>query len=403
MILSKETSTREGKRVLLIVNTLPPLDLSGAGEQVVQLAAGLRSHGVQVDLLGRGAGGARGPKMLFPLAVVPPAIRRLRSGIYDAVQVHESDGGLVALTVRALRFALPAFRFVALLQVSYDEERRAVRALRDPLLGVLARPTRSERRFRRWRTPVQRLLGRWSAWFADVVLVPSKKTGEEVVQDYGGCEPRVLPNASGAEVGPQEPLASDGPTGGGVDRPDPDRLQLLFVGRLRIRKGVEVLLHALAGLVRKGHAVDLRLAGDGERFESLQALASELNLTNNVAFLGRCDRDQLAREFGRSDALVVPSTYEGMPLVILEAMANGVPVVASAVSGIPEVVLDSETGWLVPPENVSALQGALEEVGSNPEEAKARGVRGRRRLEMFRPERVAEQWLDAVFRGEARR
>lgn len=385
------------RRVLLVVNTLPPLDLSGAGEQVVQLASGLRERGVNVDLLGRGPGGARGPKVLFPLTVVWPALRRMRSGNFDAVQIHESDGGLLALVVHLLRAVLPRFRFVALLQVSYDEERRAVRPLRDEEVGVLGVPTRSELRFRRWRTPIQRLLGRWSAWFADVVFVPSACTGREIVRDYGGCQPLVLPNAGRAsEVGVEADQQ------GGSPAPEDAVLRLLYVGRLRIRKGVEVLIHAVGGLIREGIPVELRLAGDGERLEILRNLIHELDLTGKVTFLGRCSREQLAREFAWCDALVVPSTYEGMPLVILEAMAHGKPVVASAVSGIPEVVVDGETGWLVPPEDVRSLQEALADVARRPESAGTRGRAGRVRLEIFRPERVAEQWLDGVFRGSLR-
>ena len=382
------------RRVLFVVNTLPPLDLSGAGEQVVQLASGLRSHGVEVDLLGRGPKGARGPKMFFPLTVVWPALRRIRSGRYDAVQVHESDGGLLALAVRMLRFVLPGFRFVALLQVSYDEERRAVRPLRDAEVGELARPTPSELRFRRWRTPIQRVLGRWSAWFADVVFVPSEQTGREVQRDYGRCRPLVLPNAGRAvEDEQQVPQRRSSLANGAA------KLRLLYVGRLRIRKGVEVLLHAVSRLVQRGVDVQLRLAGDGERTESLEALNRELGLQSQVTFLGRCDRSQLTDEFRSSDALVVPSTYEGMPLVILEAMSHGLPVVASAVSGIPEVVLDGETGWLVPAEDVGALVTALTELAASGEEARLRGEAGRRRLDQFRPERVAARWLGGVFSG----
>lgn len=382
------------RRVLLVVNTLPPLDLSGAGEQVVQLASGLRTLGVEVDLLGRGSGGARGPKMLFPFTVIWPAIRRIRSGSYDAVQVHESDGGLLALVVRCLRFALPRFQLVALLQVSYDEERRAVRPLRDSEQGEIAWPTPSEQRFRRWRTPAQRLLGRWSAWFADVVFVPSQRTGDEIRRDYGGCRPLVLPNAGRAED-----LADDALPGVVSRRKGEAPLRLLFVGRLRIRKGVEVLLHALSAMRRQGTDVELRLAGDGERSEVLRDLSRELDLQDRVQFLGKCDRDRLSLEFDACDALVVPSIYEGMPLVVLEAMARAVPVVASAVSGIPEVVLDGETGWLVPPENVEALQIALTEVSEDLDSARARGRAGRERLSLFRPERVADLWLRAVFSG----
>ena len=93
----------------------------------------------------------------------------------------------------------------------------------------------------------------------------------------------------------------------------------------------------------------------------------------------------------------MPSLYEGMPLVILEAMEAAVPVVASSVSGIPEVVMDGETGWLVPPEDPVALARALEELQRWPARGRERGEAGRRRLDrLYRPENGAQAWLEAV-------
>src|SRR6478672_2636644 len=116
-------------RVLLIANTLPPRDVSGVGEQVLQLEAGLRELGCEVEILGRQAGGAAGSKVLFPLTVVPAAWRALRRFRPHVVQVHESDGALAALLVKVARGAWSAPRplLAALLQVSYVEELRAVR------------------------------------------------------------------------------------------------------------------------------------------------------------------------------------------------------------------------------------------------------------------------------------
>jgi starch synthase len=89
-----------------------------------------------------------------------------------------------------------------------------------------------------------------------------------------------------------------------------------------------------------------------------------------------------------------------MPLVVLEAMESGVPVVASRVSGIPEVVVDGRdrsTGWLVPSENPGALAGALAEVLADPAEARRRGEAGRRRVaERYRPAMAAASWRAAV-------
>ncbi|HEY7215255.1 MAG TPA: glycosyltransferase family 4 protein, partial [Thermoanaerobaculia bacterium] len=322
-------------RVLLIANTLPPRDVSGVGEQVLQLAAGLREHGDEVEVLGRGPGGAAGPKMLFPLSVVPAAWRAVRRFRPHVVQVHESDGALAAVGVKAAGAWLePRPLVTALLQVSYVEELRAVR----PLVAdgeVLGRPGSAEILFRWLKAPLQILLGLVTVRAADLVLAPGAATAAEIRRDYRAEQVGVIPNATGGlEVEPAGAAEGDGGA-------------LLFVGRLRIRKGVEVLLEALAELRRRIPDAGLRIAGDGEHRGRLECRTADLGLEGAVSFLGTCDAGRVRRLLRGAAALVVPSIYEGMPLVVLEAMEAGVPVVASRVSGIPEVVVDGETGWLV--------------------------------------------------------
>lgn len=380
-------------RILLVANTLPPDDLSGVGEQVLQLAAGLRGRGHQVRILGRGPGGARGPKVLFPLTVVPAFARALAEERPDVVQVHESDGALAALWLRLVRpRGERRPRLVALQQVSYVEERRAVRALRhgDRRLGE---PGPTERRFRRFKAPVQVVLGRWTARAADLVLAPSAATATELARDYGVAGARVLPNVTGGLDTAPVPMPGAQSHSG----------YLLFVGRLRIRKGVEVLLEALA---LRRDLPELLIAGDGEHRDALERRARELGLgPDRVRFLGRASAGQVRDLLSRALALVVPSIYEGMPLVILEAMASAVPVVASRVSGIPEVVIDGESGWLVPCEDPVALGAALGAAAGDPAEAARRGESGRRRIaERYRPEHAAALWESALqAEEEARR
>jgi glycosyltransferase involved in cell wall biosynthesis len=369
-------------RVLLIANTLPPRDVSGVGEQVLQLAAGLRELGDEVEVLGRGP---RGPKVLFPLSIVPAAWRALRRFRPHVVQVHESDGALAALLVRAVRGSIePRPLLVALLQVSYVEELRAVR----PLVAggrVIGWPGSAEIRFRRFKAPFQILLGLITARAADLVLAPSAATAAEIRRDYRVEDVGVIPNVTGGlAVAPAGEI--EGPAG-----------YLLFVGRLRIRKGVEVLLEALHELRGRAPGAVLKIAGDGEHRAALERKAAGLGLA--VTFLGTCDASRVRRLLAGAAALVVPSIYEGMPLVVLEAMERGVPVVASAVSGIPEVVAGGETGWLVPPEDPAALARALEEVLADAPEARRRGEAGRKRIEeRYRPAVAAASWRAAVER-----
>ncbi len=385
-------------RVLLIANTLPPHDISGVGEQVLQLASGLELRGHEVRILGRGpngANGARGPKFLFPLTVVPACRRALAEFRPDVVQVHESDGAFALLWTRwSRRRSGKGPLLVALLQVSYVEERRAVRELIHAG-SILGAPGRVERRFRRFKAPLQILLGRWTSRWADLVLAPSAATVAELRRDYGVARAEVLPNVTGGiEVASVEPPAADPGTG-----------ELLFVGRLRIRKGVEVLLAAIAELRLRGWRGRLVLAGDGEHRGALESRARELGLgPESVVFLGRATAGQVRALLASARALVVPSIYEGMPLVILEAMAAGVPVVASAVSGIPEVVVDGETGWLVPCEDPPQLARALGEVLADETETRRRGAAGRGRVDaLFRPEVAAELWQRLIEAARERR
>jgi glycosyltransferase involved in cell wall biosynthesis len=356
---------------------------------VLQLATGLESAGDEVEILGRGPGGARGPKVLFPFMVVPAFLRAVHRFRPQVVQVHESDGALVALLTKVLAPMLePSPRLVALLQVSYVREMRAVRALRYDG-RVLGLPGRREWMFRLVKAPVQITLGYFTAWLSDVVLAPSRQTAKELEEDYGVDSVFVLPNVTG---------------GRGIEPATPQEAQmahgyLLFVGRLRIRKGVEVLLHAVAALREGGRFVRLMVAGDGEHRRSLEAASHRLGLTDQVSFVGGCDAGTVRSLMKGATALIVPSIYEGMPLVVLEAMENGLPVVASGVSGIPEVVVSGESGWLVPPENVAALTDALAEVLDSPSEARRRGDVGRRRLDgRYRPEHAAKIWSDYVSR-----
>ena len=378
-------------RILLVANTLPPLDLSGAGEQVVQLAEGLERRGHRVAILGRGRGGARGPKLLFPVTVLVPALRRIRAERPEVIQVHESDGGLLVIVLRLLRgWLLPPVMLVALLQVSYGEEFRAVRIVRDRSSGeILARPVASELRFRWLRAPVQFLLGWISARWCDLTLAPSHTTAAELRRDYGAREVGIVPNVTGAE------LLGEDRTEGEIGAL-PERF-LLFVGRLRIRKGVEILLHAVQRLRRHSVEVELVIVGDGERRAGLESLASSLGVDACTHFVGRQPRTTVAGLLQRGLCLVVPSIYEGMPLVVLEAMQSGKPVVAAAVSGIPEVVENERSGWLVAPEDVEALAAALQSAWCEPVEAERLGREAQRAVaERFRPEHAAEAWERAI-------
>ena len=135
---------------------------------------------------------------------------------------------------------------------------------------------------------------------------------------------------------------------------------IICVGRFSPEKGQTGLLRVLARLLTRHPHVRLRLIGDGPDGANLKALADELGVASSVTFAGRLPEDDALAEIAQSDLLVVPSFMEGLPIVLMEAMALGVPVVASGVAGIPELVEDGTTGLLFSPSNWNELEQQIE-------------------------------------------
>jgi glycosyltransferase involved in cell wall biosynthesis len=138
---------------------------------------------------------------------------------------------------------------------------------------------------------------------------------------------------------------------------------LVFAGRLGPQKALGVLLEALAGVPD----VSLAVAGEGPERAALEARTRELGLGGRVAFLGAVPRGQVLRLFRAADASVLPSAWENFPHTVVEALAVGCPVIATAVGGVPEVVRDNENGLLVPPGDPAALGAAIARFFADPD------------------------------------
>jgi len=134
---------------------------------------------------------------------------------------------------------------------------------------------------------------------------------------------------------------------------------ILFVGNLIPRKGVEYLIRALPIILTKIPNVLLVVIGDGPQRNELEHLAKELNLEQNIVFTGRISTEKLCLYYGAADIFVLPSLHEGHPMVLLEAMASGLPVVATKVSGNMETVIHGKNGYLVEPKNAHQLANAI--------------------------------------------
>jgi glycosyltransferase involved in cell wall biosynthesis len=146
---------------------------------------------------------------------------------------------------------------------------------------------------------------------------------------------------------------------------DPGRFLLGAVGRLSAEKGFDVLLRAVGQLVREGLDVGLLIAGEGDERVRLQALVGELGLADRVRLLGYCsDTRDLYQAL---DVYVLSSLREGLPNVLLEAMAMGAPVVATRIAGVPRLVRDGANGLLVEPGDVAGLAAAVRRLAGEPD------------------------------------
>jgi glycosyltransferase involved in cell wall biosynthesis len=146
------------------------------------------------------------------------------------------------------------------------------------------------------------------------------------------------------------PVARDG------DRPP---LRVLTVSRLVPGKGFALLLDALADAVGRGHDLVLEVVGDGPDGDALRARARRLGIDGRVTWLGAVGQDEIRRSYEQADVFCLPSFAEGVPVVLMEAMAVELAVVATRIAGIPELVSDGESGLLVTPARADELAEAL--------------------------------------------
>jgi len=163
--------------------------------------------------------------------------------------------------------------------------------------------------------------------------------------------------------------------------PIPEGNRLVFVGRLCPQKAPWVLMQAARQLSLEGVPFELHVLGDGELEAETRAFVQENDLEGQVTFHGRVGAAEVRAAIEDARALVLPSFAEGLPVVLMEALARGRPVVTTSIAGIPELVRDGEEGWVVPSGDpvalASAMRAALE---LSPGELAVMGERGRERV-----------------------
>jgi len=181
--------------------------------------------------------------------------------------------------------------------------------------------------------------------------------------------------------------------------PAPQALAFLAIGRLSEEKGHACLVDAFAEVLATGVSARLVLAGDGPLRATLQRRCQELGIEEHVHITGWVSGEQVQALLKASTALVLPSFAEGLPVVLMEAMAMGRPVVASWVAGIPELVKQDHNGWLVPPADVRALARAMLDCASaGADRLEDMGRAGKAAVSQWHDSQIESQRLATLLR-----
>lgn len=365
--------------MLKILQLIPTLDRSGAEKQMVLLARGLPRDRFQVEVatltrLGplradlEAAGipvTCIGKRLKVDPFALGRLVRFLRSGRFDVVQTWI--------------FAANTYGRVA------------ARMARVPVVVT------TEMAVDLWKGKTEHFVDRRLATWCDRLVGNSHAVveyyrelgvpGDRMAMIYSGIAVEEPPEVDPAEVRAEFGFPADAPV-------------VLFAGRLAEQKRIDDLLKALDLLQHVQPELRTLIAGDGPLRSRLEETAHAYDLNGRVRFLGH--REDVPRLIAAADLVVLPSSYEGLPNLVLEAMTSARPVVATAAPGTTEVVVDGQTGVLVPVGNTQLLARAIRDLVRDPLLARRLGEAGRARVETaFRAETMVDKFA-ALFEQLAR-
>ncbi len=182
-------------------------------------------------------------------------------------------------------------------------------------------------------------------------------------------------------------------------------MRLLSVARMVEKKGLRYAIDAVARLAKDGHAVQYRIIGDGPLLPALRQHIADANVGETITLLGSQPHREVMRELSEAHVLLAPSVTaengdkEGIPVSIMEAMAQGLVVVSTEHSGIPELVEHGVSGHLVPERDVDALTAQLRALVARPESWAALGAAARAKVERDFNQQMLDDDLEEILRG----
>lgn len=253
--------------------------------------------------------------------------------------------------------------------------------------GVIAEELKFEKGLQRLRLLLQSYFEKRRVRNADRVLTTSHYAAESIEKHYGVLAEQISIVPELIDLRRWQTALQQ------AHRESRSEASILCVDHLYRRKDVATLLRAMARL--QSPAV-LRIVGVGPELARLRRLSRKLHIEGRVKFLGHVSFVELAQEYRSADIFCFPSRQEGFGIVLLEAMAAGLPVIASRTTAIPEIVLDRQNGLLVEPGDVAGFATAMDELLQSPMTRERLGRAGLERVALYDAPLVAHQFLMAL-------
>ncbi len=314
-------------KVGMITRTIPPYDRGGIQTHTLELSKALQKEGVEVHL--------------FAIA---------DDGFVDGVQVHRVGFfPLPRLTIgQYLSFTLNSLRYIKKVDLdlihghsmysfgySLRKSKPFVLTLHGTQLNEIQATLRSRPNLNHLITDgVSMLMERYSANKADEIICVSKQNAQDAHVQYSihSGKLHVVHNGVDPSRFRRSSLTSN---------------EILYVGRLHERKGLYEFLGCFSDVLKEAPSTRFKIVGTGEEERRLKRRVKELNIDDNVEFTGYVDEKELPTQYSHASIFVLPSLYEGFGIVLLEAMASGLPIVALPSKGPSEVIENGRNGFLV--------------------------------------------------------
>ncbi|HET6796254.1 MAG TPA: glycosyltransferase [Gemmatimonadales bacterium] len=356
-------------RILLLSTSL---GLGGADRQILYLAHALLEHQYEVKLVsmtGLGEMGSRALSQGFPILSL-----EMQRGRADWASFQR----LVGLLQEWRPHVLTSFMYHANLFGRLAGKWAGV-----PLIVTSIRSERNESNTRDW-------LMRLTNWMDDAYTTNSQEVADSLLRRgmLARRKVRVIPN--GVDIAALTAPPETRSRLRAQLEVAPEEFVWLAIGRLLPQKDYPTMLRALKPLAGTAR---LFIAGRGPLLDQMKELAQQLGIGARVGFLGV--RDDIAALLAAADGFVLSSAWEGMPNVVMEALAAARPVVATSVGGVPELVQPDVSGWLAPPRNPGALSQAMDRLMAlPPEQRREMGLAGHRHVAAhYALETMAQRWM----------